>query len=691
MANDQVSVEISIEERAALKALTKLIKGIEDFEKQSVESVKKSDRAFDSFKGNLAAIATSGAIRDIKNGLRDLVVGSLDAAAATEKIQTQLEVLTGSQEKAASLFQELTDFSATTPFQLQGIAEASAQLLSFGFEAETVQGRIARIGEVAAGSGSDLKEVALIYGQVAAAGKLTGERLLQLQERAIPIGSALANSLGVAESEVRELVSSGVVGFKEFEEAFNSLSESGGLFEGAISKQSQTINGALSTLNDNIFILQSEPGKAFAPAFVDGAKQVTSALQDLTKVIIDNKSALEGAIGFVADYIDVYTGLAASALESETPLSRVNEKIEESAEKLSELAQRKAELEDNKGSFFGLFDANTELQIQKINALMGEQEAKLKNLVNERKNIVGLQREEKAAAESTDTGGTDDNRAKQEEEVNQKIVSQRRQLFLQLEQLRVEERQKEAERKLAQDQLSLEEREVELQKIQQYEQQKATLVLAADQEKNAKLRDAESQRLANEAANAKASVAIKQSQLNAEKAITDARLANEQRLIQGYAVALNQAANLAKKGTAEQKALAIASSTINTYQAATRAYRDYPFPANIAVMATTIAAGLNQVSQIQKQSFQTGGVVGGFSGATNGMDNTTANVRTGEMVLNGNQQRRLFDIADGRASNDNSDLVNAVNNLASQPVVVEIEGREVARAVRDQRLEGFAV
>ena len=61
------------------------------------------------------------------------------------------------------------------------------------------------------------------------------------------------------------------------------------------------------------------------------------------------------------------------------------------------------------------------------------------------------------------------------------------------------------------------------------------------------------------------------------------------------------------------------------------------------------------------------------------------------MVLNSNQQRRLFDIADGNASNDNSSLVNAVNNLANQPVVIEIEGREIARAVRDQKLEGFAV
>ena len=127
MANDQVSVEISIEEKAALRALTKLSKGIDKFENNVTTSVKKSDRAFDSFKGNLAAIATSGAISAISSGLKDLVVGSFETAAAFEKINTQLEVLTGSQEKATALFEQLKEFSAGTPFQLQGIGSTILQ------------------------------------------------------------------------------------------------------------------------------------------------------------------------------------------------------------------------------------------------------------------------------------------------------------------------------------------------------------------------------------------------------------------------------------------------------------------------------------------------------------------------------------------------------------------------------------
>lgn len=684
MAQDKVTVEISIEEREALKALNKLSRGVESFEKDAVTSVKKTDRAFDSFKGNLTAIAASGAIRAIGSGLQQLVVGSLDAARATEKIQTQLEVLTGSQEKAADLFQELTEFSASTPFQLQGIAEASAQLLSFGFEASTVQERIAKIGEVAAGSGSDLKEVALIYGQVAAAGKLTGERLLQLQERAVPIGAALANSLGVAESEVKDLVSSGVVGFSEFEEAFNSLSESGGLFEGAINKQSQTINGVLSTLGDNFFILQAQIGEAFAPSLIDGAKVITQSLQDLTQILIENRDVIDGSIKFLSDYISFYSFLAGEIVKTETPLSSLNEKIEENVEATQKLLERRKELESNKGDFFGIFDANTQLGIDKINSLLGEQDGKLKELIETRKQLINAERTPQSDSTESDNAAIDA-KIQKEKEVSAQIIQERRDLNNQLQIIEAEKLAKEQESKLAQKELQLEDRELSIQSLRDFEIRKADAQLQVEMEKNSKIRDEKSKALADEIANQKRSIAVQQAQAKAEQNITNARVQNQQLLVSGFARATQQAASIAKQGTKEQKALAISSAVINTYQAGTRAYKDYPYPANLAVLATTIASGLNQVSQIQRQSFQTGGVVGGFNGATNGTDNTTVNARSGELILNANQQRRLFDIADGNASQESSPTNLEITSI------VQVDEREIARAVRNQRLEGFSI
>lgn len=77
---------------------------------------------------------------------------------------------------------------------------------------------------------------------------------------------------------------------------------------------------------------------------------------------------------------------------------------------------------------------------------------------------------------------------------------------------------------------------------------------------------------------------------------------------------------------------------------------DTPFPANIGAIATTLAAILAAIAQakaLAAEGHAQGGVVGGYTGATMGPDNTVINARKGEMVLNANQQRQLFDIANG--------------------------------------------
>jgi tape measure domain-containing protein len=240
MANE-VSIDVSLDVRDALLELRKLNKGFDNFSKDATDSfgavqgaLKKTTSTFDVFQGVLASNVVVGAF----NAIRDAAVGAFsqiaDSTISLERVQTQFVTLTGSVEEADATIRELQEFTATTPFQFDGVSQAAAQLISFGFEVDNITPLLRNLGDVAAGSGSSLNEIALIFGQVSAAGKLTGERLLQLQERAIPIGPALAKTLGIAESQVREFVSAGKVGFAEFEEAFRSLSAEGGLFFEAI-------------------------------------------------------------------------------------------------------------------------------------------------------------------------------------------------------------------------------------------------------------------------------------------------------------------------------------------------------------------------------------------------------------------------------------------------------------------------
>jgi hypothetical protein len=70
--------------------------------------------------------------------------------------------------------------------------------------------------------------------------------------------------------------------------------------------------------------------------------------------------------------------------------------------------------------------------------------------------------------------------------------------------------------------------------------------------------------------------------------------------------------------------------------------------------------------------FAAGGVVGGMNGATMGADNTTIAARTGEMIMNANQQRALWDMLNGSDNSAGSGGVNlTINNSAANMVTAQ--------------------
>ena len=77
---------------------------------------------------------------------------------------------------------------------------------------------------------------------------------------------------------------------------------------------------------------------------------------------------------------------------------------------------------------------------------------------------------------------------------------------------------------------------------------------------------------------------------------------------------------------------------------------DVGFPAAIPAiltMTSAIIATIAQAKALASEGFETGGVIGGYRGATLGRDNTAVTARKGEMVINAQQQRQLFEIANG--------------------------------------------
>lgn len=299
MANINIEIKLMTDrlQRAARDAQESL-KDIQKTAKATNDSIskgaKQSTTAWEVFKGALSAQVVVGAFNSVGRAALDLGKTVVGATAQIEDITAQFTSLTGSVENAEELLKDLSEFAASTPFQLPGLSRASKTLLAFGFEQEEIIKRLQVLGDVASVTGRDVSDIALIFGQVAAAGKLTGERLNQLQESGIPVLKTLAEQLGITQGEVRNLVTKGKIDFKTFERAFNSLNKEGGIAFQGLQKRSETLSGVFSTLQDNIFLLSAEIGEELSPILKNIAVTFTDFIQqnrDLAREISKNTVA----------------------------------------------------------------------------------------------------------------------------------------------------------------------------------------------------------------------------------------------------------------------------------------------------------------------------------------------------------------------------------------------------------------
>ncbi len=140
------------------------------------------------------------------------------------------------------------------------------------------------------------------------------------------------------------------------------------------------------------------------------------------------------------------------------------------------------------------------------------------------------------------------------------------------------------------------------------------------------------------------------------------------------------------------KASAIASATINTYEAITKTMASVPFPFNIPLAAAQGIAGFVQVANIASTSpsFEDGGIVPGtsFTG-----DRIAANVNSGEMILNRSQQSQLFSLANGAGLGNGgveSKLDMLINLIAGrdESININIGGKTVANTLRSELAAG---
>ena len=308
------------EEKATLFGLTQQqaearlsVKRLKDeysaFKEEAGETVEANEKMSVSLTKVLGVI---GGVTALKNFATELV----NVRGQFQQLEIAFSTMLKSKGKANKLMLELVDIAAKTPFDLQGVASSAKQMIAYGSSAENVGDELVMLGNVAAGVGSQLSEIAYLYGTLRTQGRAYAVDIRQFAGRGIPIYEELAKVLGVTKDEVSGLVKEGKVGFKEVEQAFKNMTSESGIYYNLMQEQSKSLTGQLSNLGDAWDTMLNEIGKdtqGIASAGISGLKGLIENYETVGKILI----------GLIATYGTYKTALIVVRIAQDTLTARM--------------------------------------------------------------------------------------------------------------------------------------------------------------------------------------------------------------------------------------------------------------------------------------------------------------------------------------------------------------------------------
>lgn len=273
MADGQIEIDIT----ANIEQFKQAVQGLADQVKRESKGMATNLSTIGNGLSNFGNIMTMGVTVPLAAAAGAAAKFSFDTIAAAEQASIAFETMLGPQ-KARSMLEDLADFAANTPFELQGLESSTQKLIAMGFEAEECIPLLTSIGDAASGLGAGqagIDQITRALGQMNAKGKVSAEEMMQLTETGIPAWQYLADVISNGDiPTAMQMVTNGVV---DADTAIQALQDGMNRdFGGMMSKQAQTLTGVLSNMADAV----QKPLMAIKDT--DGYKDLTAALSDLT-------------------------------------------------------------------------------------------------------------------------------------------------------------------------------------------------------------------------------------------------------------------------------------------------------------------------------------------------------------------------------------------------------------------------
>lgn len=230
--------------------------------------------------------------------------------AQIEKYTTGFTNMLGSAQAAQEAMQAIQEDAARTPFDVASLTQANQLLISAGENAAYSRKVINALGDAVSATGggnAELYRMAANLQQIANVGKASAIDIKQFAYAGINVYQVLADYTGKSVQEVQNMT----ISYDLLSQALIAASEEGGRYYNAMGTQSQTMNGRISTLKDNV----SQLAGLMTGDLSSGIGVVIGHLNDM--VVAAQEAYKE----------DGWKGLGNAILELDNPISAIIKKF----------------------------------------------------------------------------------------------------------------------------------------------------------------------------------------------------------------------------------------------------------------------------------------------------------------------------------------------------------------------------
>lgn len=255
-------------------------------EKFLAEKYSQSGKEAKNYTGSIKTLAAAYAsFATVKAGVR--------IAADIEQAKIAFEVMAGSAEKGRQILGQVRDFAASTPITFEAAQKSAKTLMQFGVESDKVASTLRMLGDIAAGDSNRLEGLALAFGQVAAAGRLTGQETLQMVNQGFNPLKQMAEDMakqfgGLADDYFPNLklqMEQGQIDFEVFALSIEAATSAGGRFAGMSDRMGETFSGATNQMYGAMQAFADAMGEGLLPRMAEFVHSITKIIEFGTQMV----------------------------------------------------------------------------------------------------------------------------------------------------------------------------------------------------------------------------------------------------------------------------------------------------------------------------------------------------------------------------------------------------------------------